>query len=607
MKFFSEKYTYLFVSVIIILFHQYIFQNFFPNSNLKLGHDYSFFLNNLMVGKIWFSKNFLSVPWFSPSFCCGLPFYPDPQNMFYSLQQLIFNIFTPVVALKIIFFTFSCISFLGTFLLINKAFNKNSNIAVLGATLFLFNTFLNYRIVIGHLSLISFCLLPLYCYFLFTSFEQKAYKLKSILNLILSSFIFSYFFYSGASAIIVILFLSISFIVCLYYFKKENFKIFFYFFYSVTFGLLLSLSKIISSLSYLKNFERNYEPVVFKSSLDYFFSLSKSLFFNPDLKFFEQSIINPKFNVELHEIEYGLSFLPLLILILCILNFKSLYWSKINKHKIFAILAMFFLTFFVFSLNINESFLTTFFQKLPIVENTFLYYRYNAIFILPIIIITCFLINNLKFIKNNSKIIFLFFISIIFLQNYFYDKSYYHSQNYDLKNIDNSLAKEKGISSYNIKKNAIMVDKNGKIKTSIQRNDYYLVGFSSRFCYQPIFGYKLENFPKNKMFFNERKRLDDDRFLITSDPKHLSNGYLNFHNPSCFLFPNENGCLPGDFFKKEEIKNLELFLNYKKFKFKQSKLQIISNYISVIILLLFIFFIIFYLFRFLLICFKFKT
>lgn len=607
MKYFSKKYTYLLISVIIIAFHQYIFQNFFPNSNLKLGHDYSFFLNNLMVGKIWYSKNFLSIPWFSPSFCCGLPFYPDPQNMFYSIQQLIFNIFSPIAALKIIFFTFSCISFLGTFLLINKVFNKNLNVAILGATLFLFNTFLNYRIVIGHLSLISFCLLPLYCYFLFISFEQKAYKLKSILNLILSSLIFSHFFYSGASAFIGIFFLSISFIVCLYYYKKENFKIFFFYFYSVTFGLLLSLSKITSSLSYLKNFERNYEPVVFESLLNYFIAVSKSLFFNPDLKFFEQSIIGTKFRIGLHEIEYGLSFLPLLILILCILNFKSLYWNRINKQKVFAILAMFSITFFVFSLNINKSFLGTFFQQLPIVENTYFYFRYNAVFILPIIIITSLLISNLKFLKDDSKMIFLFFISIIFLQNYFYDKSYYHSQNYDLKNINNSLAKEKNTNNFDIKKNAILVDKTGKIKTSIQKNDYYLVGFSGRFCYQPIFGYNLENLPKNKMFFNEKKRLDDNRFLVTGDPKHENNGYLNFNNPSCFVFPNENGCSPGDFFKKDEIKNLELFLNYKKFKFKQSEFQIFSNYTSLLVLLVFISFIVFYLFRFLLICFKFKT
>ena len=52
-------------------------------------------------------------------------------------------------------------------------------------------------------------------------------------------------------------------------------------------------------------------------------------------------------------------------------------------------------------------------------------------------------------------------------------------------------------------------------------------------------------------------------------------------NPSCFLFPEENNCLPGDTFKTSEKEKLIKFANYKKFKFKQNKIQIVSNYISI--------------------------
>ena len=54
-----------------------------------------------------------------------------------------------------------------------------------------------------------------------------------------------------------------------------------------------------------------------------------------------------------------------------------------------------------------------------------------------------------------------------------------------------------------------------------------------------------------------------------------------YFNPSCFLFPKANNCLPGDTFKISEKEKLSKFTNYKKFEFKQNKFQIAANYISI--------------------------
>ena len=63
------------------------------------------------------------------------------------------------------------------------------------------------------------------------------------------------------------------------------------------------------------------------------------------------------------------------------------------------------------------------------------------------------------------------------------------------------------------------------------------------------------------------------------------------------MFPNENNCIPGDLFKKNQLKELENFLNYKNFNFNLSKSQKIFNYLSVITLFLSIFYIMYYLIR----------
>ena len=73
-----------------------------------------------------------------------------------------------------------------------------------------------------------------------------------------------------------------------------------------------------------------------------------------------------------------------------------------------------------------------------------------------------------------------------------------------------------------------------------------------------------------------------------------------FFNPSCFLFPKENNCLPADTFKVSEKSKLTKFVNYEKFEFKQNRIQIFANYISLISFLICILYLIYSYFIYLL-------
>ena len=166
---FKNNLIFIILFLAIIFFHQIIFQVFFPNSKGLLGHDYSQYIPNLIFGKIWFYNNFLSIPWFTPSFCCGIPFYPDPNTAYYSIPQFVFLIFDPVLSLKITFFIMSLIGYLGMYLLLRKNFKFDKYTSLLCASLFLFNGFFVYRAIAG--PLISYIIVPLYCYFLIKSLQ----------------------------------------------------------------------------------------------------------------------------------------------------------------------------------------------------------------------------------------------------------------------------------------------------------------------------------------------------------------------------------------------------------------------------------------------------
>ena len=279
--FLKNNYYFLIFFFGILIIHQIIFQQFFPNSKGLLGHDYEYFVPHFMFGKIWFDNNFLSIPWFSPSFCCGTPFYADPETMYYSINQIIFLIFNPILSIKIIFFILSLVAYVGMFLLTKKNFKLNKYTSLMCASLFLYNGYFIYRAIPGHISHLSYVFVPLYCYFLINSLVNQTKKLN-VIYLILSSITFANFFHSGSGPIIFMIFASILFILLFYSHLVKNLKIFINFTLSLILGTLISLSKISVVLFVLNNFPRKYPAIEFNSIVSFIKTFLLSFFLKPN-------------------------------------------------------------------------------------------------------------------------------------------------------------------------------------------------------------------------------------------------------------------------------------------------------------------------------------
>ena len=131
-----------------------------------------------------------------------------------------------------------------------------------------------------------------------------------------------------------------------------------------------------------------------------------------------------------------------------------------------------------------------------------------------------------------------------------------------------------------IKGSAVVLDKTGSPERTDSKNDMFFFSYSPLLCNQAIFGYGLEKLNAKKITFNSKQLLQNDSIMYFSNKIDEKDGHLMLFNPSCFLFPEENNCLPGDTFKVSEKDKLLKFANYKKFKFNQNKIQIFSNYIS---------------------------
>lgn len=586
----NKKKISKFVLFFIIFFvHQFIFQKFFPNNKELLGHDYEYFLPNFMFGKIWFANNLLSIPWFTPSFCCGTPFYPDPQTMFYSLQQLFYIIFEPIFATKILFFYFSLVAYVGMFLLLKKSFHFNYYLSLLGATLFFFNGFFVYRTIIGHLGYVNFIFVPFYCFLLISSITHLNINLRKI-YLFSSAIILSSLFYSGTGSLIFVIIFCIITTLLIFSIKNKNFYLLFVgLSKSLFLTFLLSLSKISASIFFLKNFERINQPLFFENTYDYIYSTLKSLFFFPDSLHFNETVTNKVISsIGVHELEFGITIVPLLAILLLFINFKKI----INLQYIYKlILLSIFIIIIPLSLNAGYFSINKIWSSIPVIGSTWVQIRWNILYIVPLIIFSLVIFNSTSFIKKNNYLVVIL-IFVVVIQNIIYDKKYYHNQFYNPKNMIqfSKVINENDIRNYSIKKISTYINKNNKIIRK-QRNDHFKNGTSSYFCYQPIFGYGLQKFPKNNLIFDKKVNISNDISLLTGDVQlNKSKENFNFLNPSCFLFPNENECKPGDLFRKDQENNLFNFLKYKKIIFKKNIVQNISDYISLITFLILLFF-----------------
>tara|TARA_A100001035_G_C27752190_1_gene487001 strand:+ start:114 stop:818 length:705 start_codon:yes stop_codon:yes gene_type:complete len=219
-----------------------------------------------------------------------------------------------------------------------------------------------------------------------------------------------------------------------------------------------------------------------------------------------------------------------------------------------------------------------------------------AIYIIPIIFLTGLIIENIKINQKYKNFISIVFILILLTQNFIKDNtSYLKSASYNIQDsFDFNEKFKEGQVKPKINGPSVLLNKDGTIKKISTRNDAFYFSYSPLMCYQSLFGYNLEKLNKKNIKFYSKRILSDGSILYYTDINKNKKEFT-FFKPSCFLFPEENNCLPGDIFKSDEFENMVDFLNYEKIDFRQSKTQITSNYISIFSILFSLIYIIYFL------------
>lgn len=552
-----------------------IFGAYFPLPNGLMGSDYSLTLAGLLDGYLWFRNNgILEVPWFSPSFCAGQPFFADPQSIFYSLPQFLAFITDPLTAAYSAILAFAALGFWGMYLLSRNVFGLSALAALAAATAFMFNGFYAHRMIVGHYGYQPFMLIPWLAWLLCRQTKTpRLFSPETGLYTIGAGLVLAYWLQGGLTTLIVPCGLSVLALAALAQLRSPV-PIVTQVLLRGTGATLLSLalcaSKLVASLTLMGNFARTYYSlpgISDPAGLVHF--AFHALFYSSEHAYRTVTPLwqNMQWAAMPHELAFGITFIPLFVMLAGVAFAVRDRTSRPSAHKWVAWSLLVVLTVIPLALLYYSPEWNAVLKRLPLIGSTTSPNRWLCLYIAPLCLLTGIAADAPRMRRFAAAACILGIPALNALEV----RDYYQQQSYDPQAI---------LSYYRSIENGGIDPKITHIGLSVDAADRVLIdntlftkGYSPLFCYNPLFGYRQENYQIGHL----------QPGPVTSTP--IPGGF-NIRNPACMVYPVENGCRIWDGFKSDQLREVERFTSYRPFEFRVSPLQRAANLLTELALLL---------------------
>ncbi|HIG39275.1 MAG: hypothetical protein ABGY96_04380 [bacterium] len=576
----TTKILWCLAGLLVLAIYSSMFLPIFPNSAGQLGTDWG--LNvfpKWLATAYWFETNgFFSIPHFTPAICGGVPLLADPQSMVYSLPQLYFYFFDGIIAIHLTVMTFAALGYFGMYLLLRNRFDCCRAAAFFGSVIFLFNSFFIERMAIGHATFHSFMLVPLIAYTCLSRSLRLAAAGGGLL--------FAYMVLSGGAVIVPVAAAAVFALGLLRCLKLHSLKLrcqredsikrfFGAFIMAALAGIAIAAVKLVPALAYMAEFPRDgYLLPGFPGLRETAQTAFTLLFFDSSLTEAMASLVNVQWLLGTHEFQYGVSPVPLLIILVATVPWVSHYARSRTLPSLdpatTGIAALFLVTLAIpLVLNMYGPTWNAFLKTIPFIKNSTTQLRWFALYI-PIIAVTAAIaLNGLKARSSIKTTITGLAVLAILVFNILDIDDYPIAQPYNPSDIlAANAALQAGGSVPKIREITMYTNQQDRAGGVVERNGDLAHGGSQLICSEPLFGYQLEFF-----------RLGP---LTPGAITQVTGGYLNIKNPACYLYPAENSCQPGDHFTEDQIEEAKQFASYKPFQWKQPIRQRIAGYLSLI-------------------------
>ncbi|MBI5792166.1 MAG: hypothetical protein HZA63_11885 [Rhodocyclales bacterium] len=549
---------------LLLVAYDTVFSAFFPVGGYRLGHDYAFVLPNLLDGIFWFKNNGLSVPWFSSAFCAGQPAFADPQSAYYSLPQSLAILLGPLFATHGTLLVAVSLMYWGGFLLMRKVFGAGRNEAILVAGLLMFNGFLPHRLIVGHMGFHGFVLVPWVALLLLLPCRRRGNRIAAG---VAAGALMAYWVYSGLGTLILACAMAVLLLAIVRFLDGGSMRD------AMARAALggsvaagLSAAKLVATFSFMAQFPRDFYPLPGASTVvDALLMIGAGLVLPSQwvAAFGIPRLSNVMWTPEAHEWAYGFGVAAaLLAVILSIgrLRIERPVWPASKRNRaLLAVLLL--LLLWPLAYSTWHPAWNDFLKRLPLLGTASFPLRWMIVYIPVAAVATGLLMTRCAPARWRIAATAICLLATV-LQSFVEPRQYYMSQGYDARPvvIANELLDQRGSVSGISSLGTTAVFSAGKFKTELRGNDTFVAGMSQVYCYNPVFGYRLEKFSSAGLSVGNALQVQGD-------------GYLNLKNPACYVFPAENGCRPGDRFRADQIDAATAFAAYRPWPFAISTVQ----------------------------------
>lgn len=558
---------------------------YFPNAHREIAGDFAYFFPRLYDGALWLRENGpFAIPWFTPSFCGGLPTFANPQDDYFALPQILDHAVGPLAAIQTTAMVFGGLAFVGGYRLARDVFAAARGAAAFAGSLFALNGFYVWRMVAGHLAFHPVALVPLVAWGTLAPAAEGDRRRVLSGRIVLAGIALAYVVAGGALQHLPLVVLSVVAIALLGAVATgasghdatgfaARLAI------ALAIGLALVAGKLAAVLSFIAHAPRElYSIPGVRTPGDLVELVLVPLAWRPRMNHLAGAIVNTRWSWNVSEFELGVGPLPFAILVVGAVVGSirvGLEWAHGSFGETRGVLvrravwagALAALLAAPLVLDVYRPGLGAVVKAIPILRSMHAFFRYDALFIPVLVLGSALVVSRLvparaQWAVGIAAVAFLVASDRNDARLAADYGGGYVPDAIELAHAD--LARTGAVPPITTI-GPIDIDGRGAFARG-----QIAVGVSAYPCYEPMFGYLLETFPKNA--------------LHTGPITDETTGAYNLLDPSCFVFPEANGCAPGDRIRVEEKERFERLRAHQPLPFARPWWQTLANAVSLLAL-----------------------
>lgn len=552
---------------------------FLPNHQGALGRHFAVSLPQLFDGFLWIRVNGLgTIPWFTPSFCAGLPVLADPGNLFYSVPQWLTLVWDPLTSALVTFDLFSIVGLIGFYRLLHDRFTVSSATSFLGGVMFMGNHYYVNQMVLGQLACHVFMLTPWIAWFL-TRSGAHTFK-EHFFSSVIAAFLLAYGVWSGALYLMLPIGLALLLVGLTWGLQAPQSNRFFLrrFVFSALLAAGLSAAKWWPGVQWLANLDPAPIPLAFLKGMDdAFLLLLYSLFIGqPSRDTVLARSFDPHYPLDsTFDYGYGVTWVPLILLIVAGIVWLANRSATVErqpfpKSQQIRLTAIIVIATIPLALSSYSPLWNTVQRATPVWNEGMPLIHAWSSWVVAILVWSCLAYERLPWTLSQRREQALAAMLVFVVIQVYTDWSPLQGESYDPKPVVSAYhdVRATGRSPEISQLGASVDEQSQNVTLPLSRNNAVVVGISFLFCNEPVFGSLLQRFAYQPL-------------VLGSVTTQLDAGF-NMKNPACYLAPAENQCRVGGRFKIEQSQALEQFIHYRPFAFIKPKGQETMEWVSML-------------------------